>query len=39
VGIKLDPEVDEVKGRALALAYAYFSVPIVLPAGWRILLA
>jgi hypothetical protein len=36
VGIKLDPEVDKVKGRALALAYAYLSVPITLAAGWRI---
>jgi hypothetical protein len=36
MGIKLDPEVNEAKGRALALAYTYLSVPIVLPASWRI---
>jgi hypothetical protein len=37
MGIKLDPEVDETKDRALAMAYMYLSVPIALPAHWRIL--
>jgi hypothetical protein len=36
MGIKLGLEVNEVKGRALALAYVYLGVPIALPAGWRI---
>jgi hypothetical protein len=33
MGIKLDPEVDEAKDRALA--YTYLGVPIALPADWR----
>jgi hypothetical protein len=35
VGIKLDPEFDEAKDKALAMAYTYLGVPITLPADWR----
>jgi hypothetical protein len=37
MGIKLDSEVNETKDQALAIAYAYLGIPIVLPAHWRIL--